>query len=287
MKEPLLFSGFLQTDYVELAHCFTPLQSDVLRKKKRKRSSACEVWNYFCKAPTSSTQILEKYVIKHWPEHELRRPHDCYVGVSKQSGLRVSIGSWHGNYRLRFMLHGNSATWSMMDFHHHPELCRQVEELRSRHVRVPACDGWLNWTNDSQALNCPLPVWCPLECDASSVARSERDLVAVGAAQRPSVCYSEHICPHKHSIITPPLIDVEHSLIQTLRRFSALLIALTWIQPVRADGRAPGRFCLPLPPSVSLTGECWSVACLQSRYSGDRQNSDGGQGAKRAMAEIA
>lgn len=44
MKEPLLFSGFLQTDYVELAHCFTPLQSDGLRKKggkKRKRSSVC------------------------------------------------------------------------------------------------------------------------------------------------------------------------------------------------------------------------------------------------------
>lgn len=136
------------------------------------------------------------------------------------------------------------------------------------------------------ALNCPLPAWCPLECDTSAVARSERDLVAASAARVPSVCYSERICPHQHSIITPLLIDVEHFFdpdTETLFCTS---------DSVDMDTTGPGRWPHTRPVLLAsatkclLTGECWSVVYLQSRYSGDQQNSDGGQGVKRAMAEV-
>lgn len=97
-----------------------------------KKGQACVKFeNYFLQSSASSIWILEKYAIKHWPAHGFCRTRDCSVGVSKQSLLGVSAGSWHGNYCLHFMLLRNSATWSMANFHHHLKLCRQVEELRS------------------------------------------------------------------------------------------------------------------------------------------------------------
>lgn len=156
LKVPLLFSSVWQTDCVELAYCFTPLQSNVFKKKEEKGQACVKFENYFLQSSTSSIWILEKYAIKHWPAHGLCRTHDCSVGVSKQSLLGVSVGSWHGNYCLHFMLHRNSVTWSMANFHHHLKLCRQVEESRSSaHMWwMIKLDKWFALLN------------CPFQCDA-------------------------------------------------------------------------------------------------------------------------
>lgn len=97
LKVPLLFSSIWQTDCVELAYCFTPLQSDVFKK----RPGMCEVWKLLFAKLDQLSMDLRKNMQLNTDLHTDSVGHMTFsVGISKQSLLGVSVGSWHGNYCL-------------------------------------------------------------------------------------------------------------------------------------------------------------------------------------------
>lgn len=152
LKVPLLFSSVWQTDCVELAYCFTPLQSDVFKK----RPGMCEVWKLlFAKLDQLSMDLRKNMQLN-------TDLHTDSVGHMTVPWAFQSSHSWESRSAADMVIiacihvHRNSATWSMAKFHHHLKLCRQVEESRSSaHMWwMIKLDKWFALLN------------CPIQCDA-------------------------------------------------------------------------------------------------------------------------